>query len=224
MTVETFLFDLDGTLINSIPLITGTFKKVFEHFGLPWKNGEVLKTIGIPLREVAQIYLPGRAEEFIEKYTLFQGEKHADYVKLYPGSLKMLAAIKSGSSRTGVVTSKRRAPALADMEITGLKSYIDVAVTVEDVVMPKPHPEPVIEALNLLRAKPEKAVFIGDSWYDIMAGKQAGVLTVGVTWGMASREELLERGPDFIVDSCDELEKLILSLAAGHRPAEYSTA
>lgn len=224
MTINTFLFDLDGTLINSIPLITGTFEKVFEYFGLPWKNGEVLKTIGIPLREVAQIYLPGRTEEFIEKYTLFQGEKHTDLVKLYPGSIETLASIKAGGFRVGIVTSKRRASALTDIEITGLKSYIDVTVTVEDVDMPKPHPEPVIKALDSLRSRPEKAVFVGDSWYDIMAGKQAGVLTVGATWGMASRGELAEKGPDFIVDSWDELKKLMFSLAAGRRPAAHSTA
>jgi len=223
LTIDTFLFDLDGTLINSLPLITWTFQKVFKHFGLPWKNGEVLKTIGIPLKEVAQIYLPGRAEEFIEKYTLFQREKHTAFVKLYPGSMEALVSIKSRGCHTGIVTSKRRAPALADIEITGLKKYIDVAVTAEDVAMPKPHPEPVIKALDSLRSRPEKAVFVGDSWYDIMAGKQAGVLTVGATWGMASRGELAEKGPDFIVDSWNELEKLMFSLAAGHQPAEHST-
>ncbi|MFZ5644774.1 MAG: HAD-IA family hydrolase [Bacillota bacterium] len=212
MAINTYLFDLDGTLIDSIPLITGTFQMVFKHFSLPWDNGEVLKTIGIPLKEVAQRYLPGRSEEFIEKYSLFQKEKHADCIKCYPGSMKMLESIKCGGFNTGVVTSKRRVPALADMELTGLSKYIDTAVTSEDVSKPKPHPEPVLKALELLKARPEGAVFIGDSWYDIMAGKQAGVITVGVTWGIASRGELIKENPDYIVDSWHELGKVLFSL------------
>jgi pyrophosphatase PpaX len=213
---KTVLFDLDGTLIDTIPLITGTFQRVFEHFSLPWNNGEVLKTIGIPLREVARHYLPGRAEEFIEKYTFFQQQKHADSIKRYPGSLETLELIKSGGFYAGVVTSKRRAPALADMELTGLSNYIDAAVTVEDVSMPKPHPEPVLKALALLKTNPERAVFIGDSWYDIRAGKQAGVTTVGVTWGVASREDLVREEPHYIVDAWHELEKVIFSRPAKH--------
>lgn len=205
MIIKTLLFDLDGTLIDSIPLITMTFRKVFDHYGIPWENGEVLKTIGLPLKEVAEHYLPGRAGEFIELYSMFQREKQMDYIKLFPGALEAVETVKSSGYSAGVVTSKRRMPALTGLEITGLNKYMDVVVTVEDISKPKPDPEPVLRALELLNNKPENAVYIGDSWYDIIAGKRAGVVTIGVTWGMASRERLMEEGPKYIVDSFAEL-------------------
>lgn len=204
MKIEAVLFDLDGTLINSIPLIRLTFEKVFADFGIPWGNGEVLKTIGLPLREVARQYAPGRVEEFLDKYAEFQQSRHEEYTKLYPGVIEVLKEIKNTGLRTGVVTSKRRAPALAGMALTGIDRYIEVAVTVEDVTRPKPDPEPVCRALDLLHTRPENAVYTGDSWYDIISGKNAGVTTIGVTWGMATREQLESYGPDFIVDSWEE--------------------
>ncbi|MFZ5647283.1 MAG: HAD-IA family hydrolase [Bacillota bacterium] len=205
MKLKALLFDLDGTLINSIPLITWSFQKTFEYFGLPWRNGEVLKTIGIPLREVAERYMPGRAGEFIEKYTLFQREKHMNYIKPYPGTAETMEFIKNCGYCTAVVTSKRKSPALKDLEITGLDKYFDITVAVEDVSRPKPDPEPVLKALALLNIKPGNALFVGDSWYDIMSGRQAGVATVGVTWGMASRGELVEKKAQLVVDSWQEL-------------------
>lgn len=204
MSVKTVLFDLDGTLINSLPLIRLTFKKVFADFGIPWANGEVLKTIGLPLREVAEHYTPGRVEEFLEKYTEYQSTKHKEFTKLYPGTLETLAIIKTTGYRTGVVTSKRKESAAAGMTLTGLNGYVEIAVAVEDAAKPKPNPEPVLKALGLLSTQPEEAVYVGDSWYDVLAGKHAGVTTVGVTWGMATRDQLEEHSPDFIVDTWEE--------------------
>lgn len=212
MKVRTLLFDLDGTLINSIPLITWSFQMVFEHFGLPWKNGEVLKTIGIPLREVAERYMPGRTGEFVEKYTVYQREKHSEYIRPFPGAAEVLDIINSSGYSAAVVTSKRRGQALKDLEVCGLSGYFDATVAVEDVTRPKPDPEPVLKALELLGAKPDSAVFVGDSWYDIMAGRRAGVTTVGVTWGMASREELELKNAEFVVDSWRELMGIIKSI------------
>lgn len=205
MTVKAVLFDLDGTLINSIPLIRLTFENVFAELGIPWGRGEVLETIGLPLKKVAEQYAPGRVGEFLERYSEFQKTRHKDYTKLYPGAIESLKEIKTTGFRTGVVTSKRRIPALAGMALTGLDEYIEVTVAVEDVAKPKPNPEPVHRALGLLHIRPENAVYVGDSWYDVMAGKEAGVTTIGVTWGMATKEQLNEHQPHFVVDSWEEL-------------------
>ncbi len=78
MSKQAVLFDLDGTLINTIPLIRLTFEKVFADFGIPWGNGEVLETIGLPLRQIAERYAPGRAEAFLEAYSSFQSTKHKE--------------------------------------------------------------------------------------------------------------------------------------------------
>ncbi|AZK59117.1 HAD family hydrolase [Candidatus Desulforudis audaxviator] len=204
LTVRAVLFDLDGTLIDTIPLIRWTFERVFADFGLPWENGEVLHTVGLPLREIAARYMPDRADEFMERYAAFQKTRFRELTRAYPGAVETLATIKSAGYRTGVVTSKRREPALASLALTGLDQHIEAVVTADDVTKPKPDPEPVFKALELLHTRPQNAAYIGDSWYDVVAGKQAGVTTVGATWGIASREQLAEHAPDIIVDSWDE--------------------
>lgn len=202
------MFDLDGTLINTIPLIRWTFERVFEHFELPW-DPEVMQTVGLPLREIAARYLPGRAEEFVETYAAIQKTKYREMTTVYPGTRRTLASIRTAGRRTAVVTSKRREPALAGMAITGIDRYIELAVAVEDVTRGKPDPEPVNKALDLLQTRPPEAVYIGDSWYDILAGRQAGVTTVAVTWGMASREQLAEHRPDYIIDSWTDFHAIL---------------
>lgn len=204
MTAKAVLFDLDGTLIDTIPLISWTFERVFEDFGLSWANGEVMHTVGLPLREIAARYVPDRVDEFMEKYAAVQRTRFIELTKAYPGAVEALEIIKSAGCRTGVVTSKRRGPALAGLALTRIDRYIEVVVTADDVTKSKPDPEPVLKALGLLDTRPEHAVYIGDSWYDILAGKGAGVTTVGATWGIAAREQLVEHAPDFIVESWDE--------------------
>lgn len=204
MTVRAVLFDLDGTLVDTIPLIRWTFQQVFAAFGLPWVNGEVMDSVGLPLREIAARHVPGRAEEFVERYAAFQKGRFEELTRAFPGTLETLGTVKAAGYRTGVVTSKRRGPTLASLSLTRLDRYIEAVVSADDVTRSKPDPEPVFTALGLLDARPENAVYIGDTWYDIVAGKEAGVTTIGATWGIASRNQLAEHAPDVIVDSWAE--------------------
>lgn len=172
-----------------------------------------MKTVGVPLRDIAGQYLPGRAEEFIKVYAAIQKTRAREMTAVFPGTRRTLAAIRTAGHRTAVVTSKRREPALAGMAVTGIDRYIELAVAVEDVTRAKPDPEPVQKALNLLETRPAEAVYIGDSWYDIQAGKRAGVTTIAVTWGMASREQLAACHPDFIIDVWAELQEALRQLS-----------
>lgn len=215
MPLTTVLFDLDGTLIDSIPLIKLTFQHVFEELGIPWGNGEVLKTIGLPLRDVAASYAGERAAEFLEIYAEFQRKNQKRLLKPYPGAEETLSNLQKMGCRIGVVTSKRRGPTRDGLSLTGLERYPEVVVTVEDIRRPKPDPDGILVALELLQALPEEAVYIGDSVYDILTGKNAGVTTVAVAWGIASEEELKEKKPDFFVRSWDELNRLCAALSTG---------
>ncbi|MDQ7790713.1 MAG: HAD-IA family hydrolase [Clostridia bacterium] len=209
--MKTILFDLDGTLHNSIPLIRLSFEKTFAALGIPWASGEVLSTIGLPMWQVAKRYAPGREAEFRDTYSTIQDARQEKMLKPFPGTLETLAAIRAAGYRTGVVTSKRRGPALAALEFTGLSRFIEITVAVEDATRPKPDSEPVHKALELLETRPEQALFVGDSWFDIQAGKGAGVTTIAFTWGMATREQLSRYGPDHLVDSWDEFLALLQS-------------
>lgn len=204
MTLRAVLFDLDGTLIDTVPLIRWTFERVFKDFGLAWEDGAVMHTIGLPLREIAARYAPDRADEFMERYTAFQEMRFRELTRAFPGALETLGALKSAGYCTGVVTSKRRDPARAGLALTQLDRHIETVVSADDVTKSKPDPEPVFKALALLDVQPRNAVYVGDTWYDIVAGKEAGVATVGVTWGVAGRDRLAEHAPDIIVDSWAE--------------------
>jgi pyrophosphatase PpaX len=199
------LFDLDGTLLNSIPLIKHCFEKVFADFGIPWGNGEVMKTVGLPLRQAAEIYAQGREEQFLKAYTEFYHDHQAEMLELFPGTAETLDALCGAGYRLGLVTSKRREPAVSGMSMTGLDRYISQVVALEDTSRPKPYPDCLLRGLELLEVKPGQAVYVGDSWYDVLTGKNAGVATAGVTWGIASREEMSPYRPDLIADDWKQL-------------------
>jgi len=203
--LKTVLFDLDGTLIDSIPLIRASFVHTFKQLGIPWGKGEVLGTIGLPLRDVAKHYAPGNEELFLEVYANYQRQVQEEMLHPFPGAIDSLVQIRKKGYLIGVVTSKRRKPTRESLEITGLTDFMDVVVTVEDIKQPKPHPDGILSALKQLSVPPAEAVYIGDSIYDIMTGKNAGTATIGVTWGIAAKKDLANQHPDFLVDTWDEL-------------------
>lgn len=213
MPLTTVLFDLDGTLLDSIPLIRLSFEHVFAQLEIPWGQGEVLSTIGLPLRDVAQHYAPGRAEEFLSVYAEFQKKEQKKLLRAFPDAPETLNYLRQEGYRTGVVTSKRRIATKEGLSLTGLKKYLDVVVTVEDACKPKPEPDSILSALEYLAVPPTQAVYIGDSIYDILTGKNARVSTIGVTWGIAAKEDLKKQQPDFLVDSWKEMLAAISSLS-----------
>lgn len=211
--LKAILFDLDGTLIDSIPLIRLSFEHTFDRLGLPWGQGEVLNTIGLPLRDVAKHYAPGNAEKFLAIYAEFQKKTQEKLLKPFPEAEKALNHLQEEGYRTGVVTSKRRKATKESLIITGLEKYLEVVVTVEDAGRPKPNPDSLLSALEHLETPSGKAVYIGDSIYDILTGKNARVATIGVTWGIAAKEDLKKQQPDFLVDSWEELHSAIKCLS-----------
>ncbi|SFQ94690.1 HAD-IA family hydrolase [Desulfoscipio geothermicus] len=207
------LFDLDGTLLDSLPLIETTFRHVFETMDIPWENGAVMKTVGLPLRDACRQFAGERWQELFDCYIKYQLEIHDEYIKVFPGAPETLAEIKPLVKGVGVVTSKRRPMAERGIAITGLGRYLDHLVTLEDVEKPKPDAEPVRRGMEKFGAAPEQTVFVGDSYFDIESGRNAGVITVGVTWGMASRAELEVAGPDFLVETWADLVRVLKGLS-----------
>ncbi len=205
MKLKAVLFDLDGTLLNSIPLIRRCFERVFAEFDIPWSDGAVMKTVGLPLRQVAESYAPGQADLFLKVYTEFYRDHQQEMLKLFPGAKEVVQALDRAGYRLALVTSKRREPAVSNLALTGLDQYLQHVVTVEDTSRPKPYPDCLLKGLRLLAVEADQAVYVGDSWYDVQTGKNAGVATVGVTWGIASREELGPYLPDVIADDWSQL-------------------
>lgn len=203
------LFDLDGTLSDSLEFIRHSYFEVFNEMGLPWGNDDVMRWIGRPLKDIARYFAGAGEGKFIDRYQHYFHRDHDKYTRLYPGTLEMLEGIKARRLKTGLVTSKGRPGTLRTVELTGLDRYLDVIITVHDVEKHKPLPDPVLKALEVLDVRPANALFVGDSHFDMESGRSAGAGIIGVSWGMAPVEDLLKYNPLGILDNWDELEQYI---------------
>lgn len=208
----TILFDLDGTLIDSVDLIVDSYAHVFRTHGLvPLSREEILHGIGTPLRTVFAAMGGGPAEvaAWTATYREYNLAHHDARVRPYPGAVAMVRALRDGGRRLGLVTSKNRAGAARGLALAGIADAIEVIVGADDVERPKPHPEPVERALTALGMPAAGAVFIGDSVHDIRSGRGAGVTTIGITWGPFAAEHLAVAEPHHTCATPDEVLALL---------------
>ena len=196
--IATCLFDLDGTLIDSIGLIMASFRHTMRtHLGsVPdetrWRAG-----FGTPLRGQLRAFAQDdeEAARMVDTYRAYTDAHHDRLLRTYAGIDAGLAALHGAGIRLAVVTSKTHALARRGLERCGLNHYFEVLVGFDDVAEHKPHPAPVLAALERLGAPPGDALFVGDSPHDIRAGRAAGVRTAAVLWGPFSREALARESP-----------------------------
>ncbi len=209
---STLLFDLDGTLIDSIRLIIDSYHHTLRAHGLPAKSDdEWLHGIGTPLRvvfgELAEH--PEQVEQLVATYREYNIANHDTQVIPYVGAPELIRRVKSAGYRTGLVTSKNRPGAIRGLTLAGITDHFDVLVCADDVTHPKPHPEPVLMAMEQLGSRPEETLFIGDSVHDMRCGRDAGVLTGAVLWGPFGREHLESTRPDFWLETPADLLALL---------------
>lgn len=206
--IHTVLFDLDGTLIDSIDLILTSYHHTMAAHGLPpVSDADWLAGVGTPLRVQLARYCrtPDDMEALIETYREFNLGNHDRMVKPYPGVAELVAAIRASGRRTGIVTSKARVGTERGLALVGLSGLFDCMVCVDDVMNPKPHPEPVEKAVANLSADPATTIYVGDSIHDMHSGRAAGVKTGAVLWGPFGRAELEPANPDFWFETPEEM-------------------
>lgn len=204
------LFDLDGTLADTVELILRSYRHTMQtHLGAALPDERWLATIGMPLRTQLLGFARDEVEAaaMLETYTVFQRSVHDQMVRPFPGACAVLAELKTRGAHLAVVTSKRNEVARRTLEVCALWDAVDVVVGADDVVRGKPDPEPVYLALDALglRESADEVLFVGDSPYDLRAGRAAGTRTAAVSWGAFGRSALEAEAPDYFVDSLDEL-------------------
>jgi pyrophosphatase PpaX len=208
MTVSrtTWLFDLDGTLIDSEELILDSFRYATRTvLGAQPDDDELRRGIGQPLIAQMRSIAPTRADELFDVYVAHNRDRTADLLRSYPGVPEMLDRLRGAGRRLGVVTSKMRPSQELAFRTLGIENTFEVIVTVEDTPLHKPHPQPILHALELLGEEPADAVYVGDSPFDIQAARAAGVLSAAATWGIFTREELEAENPDVFYASPREV-------------------
>jgi pyrophosphatase PpaX len=209
--MRTYLFDLDGTLLDSIDLILQSFHYTSRiHLEREFSDAHWLAGIGRPLRD--QLGAIAESEEdrdaMLDTYREYNLEHHDAMAKPYPGVVEVVKTLHARGATLALVTSKMSRGALRGLQLLGLEEELPVRVCADDVVNGKPHPEPVLKALAALGASTEGAVLIGDSAHDIEAGHGAGVATAAVTWGPFSRETLEAARPDYWLERPEQVLEL----------------
>ena len=206
------LFDLDGTLADTVELILMSYRHTMEvHLGEAPPDARWLETIGMPLPVQLADFARSEDErlEMRDTYVRFQREVHDDLVRAFPGASRALDRLRGRDVRLGVVTSKASGIAQRTMEVCGLWDRVDLVVGGDQVSQGKPDPEPVRAALDGLGlTRPEEVVFVGDSPFDLRAGRAAGTRTAAVAWGPHEREVLDAERPDYFVRDFEELLSL----------------
>lgn len=209
MPFDAVLFDLDGTVLDTIELILGSYRHTFRAHGLPVPSDErILANLGMPLEACLAPFVddPAAILAMVETYQAHNHATHDGLVRAYPGIPELLGALEVPSA---VVTSKRRAATELGLRIASLSDAFDVLVCADDVANRKPHPEPVLRAVELLGVELDRTLFVGDSTFDLIAGRAAGVRTAGVLWGPFSRDTLAACDPDHLVESVAELREIL---------------
>ena len=209
--LTTALFDLDGTLIDSIRLILDSYHHTLSRHNLPARtDDEWLRGVGTPLHVQFSAWqeFPEILEAMIATYRAFNLEHHDRMVTIYPGVLDAVREIKAVGVQTGLVTSKNRHGAIRGLKLVGLEALMDVLVCADEVANPKPHPEPVEKAVVLLGAAPTSTVYVGDSIHDMQSGRAAGVRTAAALWGPFKRSHLESAEPDYWLETPADLVSL----------------
>ena len=204
------IFDLDGTLLNTDLLIHKTFEHVFKKYkpGYELSEEEHLSFLGPTLHATFSRYFDeSMIDELIEYYREYNHAHHEDYVTIYPTVKETLETLKNQGYPLAVVTTKYSKAAYIGLDLFDITKYFDVVLGMDHVQHVKPNPEGILKAME--KTGCTKAVYIGDNTSDIMAGKNAGIYTVGVKWTPKGTKEMETLNPDMLIDQMSDLLEFI---------------
>lgn len=212
--LTTFLFDLDGTLLDSVDLILRSYKYMLKQYrGFEGTDEMWLRGLGTPLKSQLKQFTqdPEEAAAMIATYREYNFAHHDRLARPYEGVVEEVRYLHGLGKTLGIVTSKYREGTMKGLRLLGLEDCFDFIVPADEVTNPKPHPEPVTRALAICGATREEAVFIGDSRHDMECGRAAGVKIAAVLWGPFDRNHLQDLEPDYWLEKPTDLRRLTLT-------------
>ncbi len=194
--IKAFLFDLDGTILDSKAAIVNVFSKLCQKYGTrSFTRREIDSQFGISFRQIISTFNPGKKAEIEADYLNLMLEEEQKTAKLFPSVQKSLYDLKAYGCQLALVTNKEKPLVFQGLERFELVSLFDGIVTISDVNHPKPHQEPIIKALAMLEASREETMMIGDSVFDVGAAQKAGVKSAVLDW--YNKYPLNELCPDY---------------------------
>lgn len=199
MKAKLIVFDLDGTILDSIPGIIESFRFALKQKGLREVSANQIKsTIGLPVEKMFTQLFPNKskkeAREFANAYREYYVAKVVKKTKLYPGAKRTITELKKRGKKLAVATSKRRHITKKILTQRGILCFFDFILCSDDVQKPKPDPEILFTALKKANETAEDSIMVGDTVIDALTAKNAKMRAIGVTFGIASEKELNETG------------------------------
>lgn len=206
------LFDLDGTLADTIPMILASYRWTIEQYGLePADDATIRSWIGRTLIDMfTELVGADRAPQLVTAYRAWQHEHFDELLQPYPGVLEVVAELAESGVGMAVVTSRYRPSAERALRALGFDQYLGLQVGMEDTEVHKPRPEPLMLAASTLSFQPADTVYIGDATVDLLAARAAGMAGVGVTWGAGLPDDLRALPHAALVDDAAGLRSALL--------------
>lgn len=213
MTIRNILFDLDGTLLDTNELIIQSFQHTYQkHLNKQVDKEEIIKNFGEILKTTLDREFGEASEEAIKTYSGFQVGNFEKLIAIHMGVKESVKELHRQGYKLGVVTSRLNDSAIRGLKHFGLMGYFESIIGADDTDQHKPDPTPAFMALEELGGKPEETLLVGDSPYDILCGKNAGITSVAVGWSALPMDMLLKYEPDYVIDSMKELITLVEKL------------
>lgn len=211
---RTVVFDLDGTLLDTLDDLTASVNAALARHGLPLRSrDEVRRFVGNGVLRLMERAVPGghghpNFEQIYQDFRKDYGEHCNERTKPYPGILGLLKRLKAKGYGLAIVSNK------ADFAVNTLREIyfdglVDVAIGERETVRKKPAPDTVLAALERLGADAQTAVYVGDSEVDLETAANVPMDEIAVTWGFRDAGLLRERGADRLASSAEELERML---------------
>lgn len=203
------LFDIDGTLLDTYNFVFNAVKHSVKVHGYSYPAKEKIGlAMGKPILEFYEVLVPEADPSLLANTHIEFQRQNFHLAKPFQKTKKILKHLKNSGFLIGAVSNRLKESLLHTLKRAKLYDYFDVIISADDVVNAKPHPRHLLTALNKLEVKPENSYMVGDTDQDILAGKNAGVKTVGVTYGFLG-PEIRKYNPDYLIDGIEELLEII---------------
>ncbi len=214
MKIDTIIFDLDGTLLNSLGDLHACFNHAIKSFGYPERSlNEIKSFVGNGIKKAIERALPKPVEDrdlnkIVDYFRIYYRDHMLEFTKPYDGIIEMLEEARKKGFKLAVVSNKY------DDEVKMLVKnyfgkYIDIAIGEGHGIRKKPEVDGVIEAINELDSNLKRAIFVGDSDVDIKTAKNAGIHCISVTWGFRDRNFLMAEGAEYFANHPKEILEII---------------
>lgn len=211
--IDTILFDFDGTVMDTNEVIIQSWQHTFRTLENREEDlDKIIKTFGEPLEVTMRNLFPQvPVEESIAIYRSYHYDNFGELIHVFPGMKELIENLKRRGLKLGMVTSRLKKTTMQGLEKYSLAQYFDTVVTADDTTKHKPDPEPVNIALEKLESRPENSIMVGDTMFDILCARNAGVKSVLVSWALAVTEEEKNGpdGPDHVIEKAEDLLELI---------------